>query len=875
MGKRKWMAPIFGGLVLLSPGIGWPAFANTVVGVAKSQDNATHWAGITQRLSESGIAYCVLDWQQVRRPEDLAGVSTIFLPNVESLTLSQAQALQGWSSRGGKLIASGPVGSLAPSEVRDILRSLLGGYWGFALTSPASLQPVENAETLSVSPTQLQGVVRGGILIPAGKNSRTAAIWRTPGQENDSPPAIVSTQRSLFFGWRWGVDAAADPKMDIAWLKTAATRYGLSRQNSTAANKETPCSRPALAQTPAPRNLAPASRPRPSLPGNPLPGNLLSNFDVEQRSAPPGLEVKPGTQSLSAGQIQAMQQELQQLIGRYESALLMANALNWQTAQDKANTRGINAVNHPPLQRAKASLQTFLELAQQGKGEAARQAWIQARRMLWDNYPTQQVRSNSEIRAVWLDRGTIIRAGSEAGLARIFDRLAASGFNTIFFETVNAGYPIYPSQVASAQNPLVKGWDPLASAVKLAHARKMELHAWVWVFAAGNQRHNTLVNQPKDYPGPIIAANPSWTGYDQRGRMFHVNSGKTFLDPVNPDARRYLQRLFAEIVQNYDVDGLQLDYIRYPFQDPSGSYSYGYGVAARQEFERRYGVDPAKLSPRDGRWRQWLEFRIQAIDSFVAETAQQLRALKPRLILSAAVFPMPNSERLLKIQQNWEVWAQRGDLDLIFPMTYAEDTNRLQSLTQPLFSCRSFVSCTGSNQPTLIIPSIRMLNLSDVVVVDQIQALRDLPSNGFSLFAAENLNPNLQSIFNRTQNQSNSPNTLPYREPFKAALERFQLLQAEWKFLNSKGQFFLKNPQQIDFERLANILEQDLQQLASNPTASQLQKTQTTLQLFQSRFPQWMNSATLQQTYHPPVWQNRLNSVQQLLAYGGKRMGRN
>ncbi|MEQ8959952.1 MAG: hypothetical protein RLP02_18835, partial [Coleofasciculus sp. C2-GNP5-27] len=65
-----------------------------------------------------------------------------------------------------------------------------------------------------------------------------------------------------------------------------------------------------------------------------------------------------------------------------------------------------------------------------------------------------------EIRAIWLDRGTIVKAKSKQDLVNLFDQLAKAGFNTVFFETVNASYPIYPSQVAPEQNPLVRGWDP-------------------------------------------------------------------------------------------------------------------------------------------------------------------------------------------------------------------------------------------------------------------------------------------------------------------------------------------------------------------------------------------------------------------------------
>ena len=124
------------------------------------------------------------------------------------------------------------------------------------------------------------------------------------------------------------------------------------------------------------------------------------------------------------------------------------------------------------------------------------------------------------MRAVWFDRGTIVKARSEADLAPLFDRIAKAGINTVFFETLNSGYPIYPSRVAPQQNPLARGWDPLKAAVKLAKERNMELHAWVWTFAVVNQRHNEILNLPRDYPGPVLARYPEWGTTDQKGNSF-------------------------------------------------------------------------------------------------------------------------------------------------------------------------------------------------------------------------------------------------------------------------------------------------------------------------------------------------------------------
>ncbi|NJN62559.1 MAG: family 10 glycosylhydrolase [Coleofasciculaceae cyanobacterium RL_1_1] len=170
------------------------------------------------------------------------------------------------------------------------------------------------------------------------------------------------------------------------------------------------------------------------------------------------------------------------------------------------------------------------------------------------------------------------------------------GHHNRLFETINAGYPVYPSTI-TRQNPLTRGWDPLQAAVELAHARNMELHAWVWAFAVGNEAHNVIVGDPIDYPGPVLAAHPEWANRDDQERVRHQGSRKTFLDPANPEARWFVIRQLDEIVNNYDVDGIQLDYIRYPFQDPGAERTYGYGSAGREQFEALTGVDPLTISP--------------------------------------------------------------------------------------------------------------------------------------------------------------------------------------------------------------------------------------------------------------------------------------
>jgi len=867
-----------------------------VLGVVKSEENANQWTEITSRLQVAGVAYCVIELPAVRSAADLSDRPVVFLPNIETITPAQAIALEEWMSRGGRVIASGPVGNLSQPGVRQLLRSLLGAYWGFNLSKPSNLQPLRTNTQEWVRQAGTDGVVLGGVVIPTGINSKPAAIW----QSKDNPPAVVTTDRSTVLGWQWGVNAAAPVELDTAWLRAAISRYtplaaaGTTTVDSTPKNCNGTIASAALSPTPQPttplQNTPPASPAPPAPPASPAPQvavapkpRAIPNArpqqpdDLIERLSPPGLEVAPGSKEpLTSVQASALKQELENLIGRFESAQLAANATNSQrNEQRKRNERTEVATANPlkaglpePAAKAVAEAREIAkalpQLIDQKDYAAARQQWLKAQQLLRQHYPIDRTLAQPEIRAMWLDRGSIIRAGSEQGLAKIFDQLAAAGINTVFFETVNAGYPIYPSEVAPQQNPLVRGWDPLAAAVKLAHERGMELHAWVWTFAAGNQRHNAIVNLPADYPGPVIAAHPEWASYDNRGSLFPPGQGKPFLDPANPAARQYLFRLFDEIVSRYQVDGLQLDYIRYPFQDPSAGRSYGYGIAARQQFQHMTGVDPTNIRPGDRElWQKWTEFRTRKIDSFVAEVSQRLRQKRPNLIMSVAVFPLSEHDRIHKLQQHWEVWANRGDVDLIVPMTYAQDTYRFQRLAQPWITSTKLGSA-------LILPGIRLLNLPVLEAIDQIQLARDLPVSGYSLFAVENLSNELQNIFHSTQGSDSniSQTPVPYRQPFQTAAARYAALQGEWNFLLENNQLWLRGSALSSFNTQAKEIESALNQLSKDPSPSSLAVARAALTAFQSQFKEWMRPQALENPYQVNVWQNRLATLDRLLSYG-------
>ena len=592
---------------------------------------------------------------------------------------------------------------------------------------------------------------------------------------------------------------------------------------------------------------------------------------------------------ITPGEARLMTQELQGLIDRFKATLLTADATRSEvnistesvirqllsdTITRKKNTKLASSKDrdsHLALDRANRGLQRFERLIKQRRYRAARSEWSNAKQTLWSYYPQDRLTAQSEIRAMWFDRGTIVKAKSEADLVKIFDRIASAGINTVFFETLNSSYTIYPSKVAPQQNPLIEGWDPLEAAIKIAHERDIELHAWLWTFAAVNKRHNTILNLPYHHLGPVLSQRPEWAMTDHQGSRFHYSSGKVFLDPANSEVRGYLQSLIAEIANNYDVDGIHLDYIRYPFQSPTGKVTYGYGKASREQFERQTGYDPAKLNPYHPLWSKWIEFRTEQVDTFVKEVSQQLRQIDTDLTLSTAVFPMPKRDRLSKIQQGWETWVRKEWIDMLVPMTYSQDAEQLQSVTSPLLE-------EFSQGKALLLPGIRLLNMSDVVALDQMQLLRGLSTEGYSLFAAENLDSSLTTIFNQTQGDRLPPSQLPHREPFTAALSRYRSLQQEWNF-------WLANNPEIDnysadtrrdrnllaWGQQADRLNVELEKLIEQPNSRNLFSVQITLDSLRQQFPYWMKQTKNIDRYQAEVWQNRLDTLDRLLSYGTRK----
>lgn len=436
-----------------------------------------------------------------------------------------------------------------------------------------------------------------------------------------------------------------------------------------------------------------------------------------------------------------------------------------------------------------------------------------------------------EIRAIWLDRGTIVACKDPIGLRNLIKNLSRIGFNVIFFETVNAGYPVYPSRLL-LQNPLIKDWDPLKVAIEAAHMYRMELHAWVWTFAIGNTKHNLLVNKPVEYPGPVISTKGrSWALAGQDGQLRVEMQPETWVSPANKKACKFLQELFSEIVTNYDVDGFQFDYVRFPFQKTHSQV--GFDFVSKNAFAESTGKIPALTGKNNRVWRDW---KATLVNDFVKETSAKLRKIKPNLKISAAVFALDRTLRMQLIQQDWETWLVNRWVDVVYPFYYSytkeEIKNKLEHERQLI------------NDKGIIIPAFNLRVLSLGEFAERITQARNAGVLGTALFAAEHLDSVKSNLLKNGPFREKTVFT-PYQNPILACqklLDEFNSIIEKFVLTGqARGRPLLSVLSESQIQKEVYYLTQDLKRELDNYSPDRANEIERKLVDLQLKVKDWLS----------------------------------
>ncbi|MBH0164137.1 family 10 glycosylhydrolase [Fictibacillus sp. 7GRE50] len=296
----------------------------------------------------------------------------------------------------------------------------------------------------------------------------------------------------------------------------------------------------------------------------------------------------------------------------------------------------------------------------------------QATQSAYDAYYYSLASHKAEQRAIWYrpEETTL------AGVNQVLDRMEKAGFNSVYLETTFWGYTIYPSDVMKkyglpSQHPRFAngnygkyGKDLLAAYVKEGKKRGMTIQAWTDGFMIGESSIG-VPSQFAKYPEWAAIQRSNTTGTFQPDTV----SRYYWLDIAQPDVQDFMLDIYKEMQKDYDIKGLNIDYMRYPHH--KFEQSYGFSERTKQLYQEITGIDPYTLSPTTtpAEWEKWLHWLRERENDFVDKLHVQTKKLDKKFMLTATPEPGPEAVQI----SDW-----KEDIDGVIPQAYGHDFNSIQ-----------------------------------------------------------------------------------------------------------------------------------------------------------------------------------------------------
>jgi uncharacterized lipoprotein YddW (UPF0748 family) len=278
----------------------------------------------------------------------------------------------------------------------------------------------------------------------------------------------------------------------------------------------------------------------------------------------------------------------------------------------------------------------------------------------------------------------------------------------------------------------------------------LNIHAWVTTYLLWSAR------TAPEMGNHVYRMYPEWLEVDAEGNaQVDVDLGAPrnstfegiFLSPVHPEVNGYLQAVFTEILLNYDIDGLHLDYCRFPDLD------YGYNDEGLGVFKSRYGFDPrdvhALAAQKDAdhlsdeinrKLEIWGAYRQQKISDLITAMHAVITLSGKEVYLTAAVKPDARVARH-KYGQDWIQWLRKGIIDYVFPMNYTPE------LDGYIENMNIMTDSLSSQHQKQVVMGVATYNQDAQSTADKIHLAREYGFQGVCIFSYDAHKTNL-SHFN-------------------------------------------------------------------------------------------------------------------------------
>ncbi len=339
----------------------------------------------------------------------------------------------------------------------------------------------------------------------------------------------------------------------------------------------------------------------------------------------------------------------------------------------------------------------------------------------------------------WPSKPGLPVAQQQAELCALLDGAKKLNLNAVVFQVRTSADALYESSLEPWSEYLtgrmgqapVPRWDPLKFACDEAHARALELHAWVNPFRA--RYHGARSPSAASH---VSRARPEWT----------VSYGRyQWLDPSNAEAQAHTLRVVADLVRRYDLDGLHIDDYFYPYPEkggPGGSplpfpdlasfarYQKGGGRLALDDW-RRDGVNRfvERLAATVHGEKAWVKFGISPFGIWRPGNPAGIQGLDQFAVLYADA----------------RLWLNQGWADYFAPQLYWPLSRREQSFPELLRWWNS-----QNQRDRLMIPGIASASIGKdrqaVDVASQVQLARELKADGVLFWNASSLRGNKGGI---------------------------------------------------------------------------------------------------------------------------------